>query len=96
MLNEKQIATLIRNGFKRWTKGSMDRLYIDALTVANEDSGLAAQISRSGSFEVQVSATKMYIDIKTGERVINYVTKDYSDRKDLKKAFDDVIDNILA
>lgn len=75
-LNEKQIAALEEKGFRRWTKGSMDRLYINAETLGLEVSSYKTgnvfsayyrgeKISNKRGSEM-VSA-KTYIDIETGE-----------------------------
>lgn len=75
-LNEKQIAALEEKGFRRWTKGSMDRLYINAETLGLEIERFKTgnvcsayyrgeKISNKRGSEM-VSA-KTYIDIETGE-----------------------------
>ena len=75
-LNEKQIAALEAVGFKRWTKGSMDRLYINAETL-----GLELDYYKSGNISGatyrgetishtrggEMKSAKTYIDIATGE-----------------------------
>lgn len=77
-LNEKQIAALEGKGFKRWTKGSMDRLYIDATEMGLEltyyktgnVSGATwqgEQISNSQGRAYKYAKT--YIDVATGEVV---------------------------
>lgn len=75
-LNEKQIAALEEKGFRRWTKGTMDRLYINAETM-----GLEIERRKSGSVSSAyyrgerisnnlgsaMAYAKTYIDIATGE-----------------------------
>lgn len=75
-LNEKQIAALEEKGFRRWTKGTMDRLYINAETL-----GLEIERRKSGSVSSAyyrgerisnnlgsaMAYAKTYIDIATGE-----------------------------
>lgn len=75
-LNEKQIAALEEKGFRRWTKGSMDRLYINAETL-----GLEIERFKTGNVcsayyrgekvsnkrGSEMAAAKTYIDIETGE-----------------------------
>lgn len=61
MLTETMIAKLESKGFKRWTKGTMDRLYIDASKL-NPGCGRYA------------SKVKTYIDVMTGELVSGYIT----------------------
>lgn len=75
MLNEKMIAKLESKGFKRWTKGSMDRLYINATTLGLECVYYKTGNVRDASFQgSSISnsrargflAAKTYIDIATG------------------------------
>lgn len=75
-LNEKQITALEDKGFKRWTKGNMDRLYINAETL-----GLELDYYKSGNISGatyrgetisnrrggEMKQAKTYIDIETGE-----------------------------
>jgi len=75
-LTEKQIAALEAAGFNRWTKGSMDRLYINADTL-----GLELDYYKSGNISGatyrgetishkrggEMKAAKTYIDVNTGE-----------------------------
>ena len=79
-MTDKQIAAYEAKGFNRWTKGSMDRLYINI-----ED--LGAEISYYGTGNVRSAkwrgedvsnadgrrllSTKVYIDIATGELNVN-------------------------
>ena len=77
-LNEMQIAALEEKGFRRWTKGTMDRLYINAETL-----GLDVERYKTGNVcsayyrgerishnrgSAMVNA-KTYIDIATGELI---------------------------
>lgn len=75
-LNDKQIAALEGKGFKRWTKGSMDRLYIDATEMGLEltyyktgnvssATWQGEQISNSQGRAYKYAKT--YIDVTTGE-----------------------------
>lgn len=75
-LTEKQIAALEAVGFNRWTKGTMDRLYINAETL-----GLELDYYKSGNISGasyrgetishkrggEMKAAKTYIDVATGE-----------------------------
>lgn len=75
-LSKKQIAALEEKGFRRWTKGNRDRLYINA-----EDLGLEVSTFKTGNVfsayyrgeEIsnkrgsEMRAAKTYIDIETGE-----------------------------
>ncbi|WP_196595471.1 MULTISPECIES: hypothetical protein [Pectinatus] len=91
MLNQKQIKNLESAGFERWTKGQDDRLYINAFDVVANDEGFQAQIGRSGRFEREIEATKVYIDIETEEIVIDYGFKGAFDRKDFKALVDALV-----
>lgn len=61
-LTEKQIARLESKGFKRWTKGDYDRLYLDASYFCTVN---MAEASRK--IRMTVNDSKSYIDVKTGE-----------------------------
>ncbi|WP_196602231.1 hypothetical protein [Pectinatus frisingensis] len=95
MLKEQQIKNLESAGFKRWTKGQNDRLYINAFDVIAEDEGFQAQISRSSKFEREIEATKVYVDVKTGETVIEYGFKSFSDHKEFKALVDNLVAEIV-
>ena len=76
MMTDEMISALEKKGFNRWTKGNMDRLYINAT-----DLGLDCDYYKTGNIkgadfcEERVSnsearrmkCAKIYIDIKTGE-----------------------------
>lgn len=71
MMNEKMIAKLESKGFRRWTKGGMDRLYVDCYALGLEDGRWATM----GGYDLshadtrRVKAAKTYIDVQTGELV---------------------------
>lgn len=76
MLNDKMIKKLEDAGFKRWTKGDYDRLYIDATACGLEyDTYKSGNISSatfngesiSNARAGRMKAMKMYVDIATGE-----------------------------
>lgn len=76
MLNEKMIKKFEDAGFKRWTKGGYDRLYIDATACGLEyDTYKSGNISSatfngeaiSNARAGRMKAMKMYVDIATGE-----------------------------
>jgi hypothetical protein len=87
MLDEKKIAELTGKGFSRWTKGNLDRLYINATQL-----GLVCSYYKTGNISGaefngdsisncqarRYKAAKTFIDIKT-EKV-------YSDYPTLKEA----------
>lgn len=87
MLTNEKIAELEAKGFKRWTKGNLDRLYINASQL-----GLVCSYYNTGNIRDaefngdsisncearRMKAAKTFIDIKTG-RV-------YSDNNTLKDA----------
>lgn len=87
MLTNEKIAELEAKGFKRWTKGNLDRLYINASQL-----GLVCSYYNTGNIRDaefnggsisncearRMKAAKTFVDIKTG-RV-------YSDNNTLKDA----------
>lgn len=90
MTNER-IAELERLGFKRWTKGNFDRLYINASAL-----GLDCDYYKTGNISGaefkgkhisncearRMKASKTFIDIKTG--------KLHSDNPTLLKAVEEL------
>lgn len=96
MLNEKMIAALEKKGFNRWTKGSMDRLYINATLLGLEleyykTGNISSaylngeRISNSRGYEYK--AAKTYIDIATG--------KVFSTKDALKDAAQEILDAVV-
>ena len=74
--NDAMIQKLEEAGFKRWTKGAHDRLYINATSLGLEYETYKSGSIRSATFngeEISNSragrmlAMKMYIDVATGE-----------------------------
>lgn len=75
MLPESKIAELIQKGFSRWTKGNLDRLYINAAQL-----GLVCDYYNTGNVKHaefrgaeisncearRMKAAKTFVDIKTG------------------------------
>ena len=86
-MTEERIAELEKMGFKRWTKGNMDRLYINAAQL-----GLVCEYYKTGNVRYaefqgngisncearRMKAAKTFVDIKTG--------KVYSDSTTLERA----------
>ena len=77
MLTEERIAELIEKGFKRWTKGNLDRLYINAAQLGlvcsyyNTGNICSAEFNGEHISNCQArryKAAKTFIDIKT-ERI---------------------------
>lgn len=75
-LTEKQILSYESRGFKRWTKGTMDRLYINCTQYGCEFgyyntgniSDAYFQGERVSNAEGRrFKATKVYVDVKTGK-----------------------------
>ena len=75
MLDERQIKTYEAKGFKRWTKGSMDRLYINVTDLGlevsyyktgNVSSARWCGESISNSDGRRFLASKVFVDVKTG------------------------------
>jgi hypothetical protein len=86
-LTEEKIARLEEKGFKRWTKGNMDRLYINAsmlglnceyYNTGNIRSAWFNGASISNCEARRMKAAKTYIDIKAGTV--------YGDNNSLKEA----------
>lgn len=75
MMSDKMIERLAAKGFNRWTKGNMDRMYINASQL-----GLACSYHSTGSIKNatfrgdsisncearRLKADKCYVDLKTG------------------------------
>lgn len=87
MITEERIEELTKKGFNRWTKGNMDRLYINAAQLGldctyyktGNISGADFQGCSISNCEARrMKAAKTYIDIKTG--------KVHSDNSTLEKA----------
>lgn len=75
------IAALEKKGFKRWTKGSMDRLYINPTSIGLEldfyKTGNVSYATLNGerisnSRGTAMKEAKCYIDIATGKCVSSY------------------------
>lgn len=74
--NDAMIQKLEEAGFKRWTKGAHDRLYINATSLGLEYETYKSGSIRSATFNGEeipnsragrMLAMKMYIDVTTGE-----------------------------
>lgn len=95
MLDEKKIAKLIEMGFKRWTKGGMDRMYINAAQL-----GLVCEYYKTGNIRnaefqgtgisnsegYRMKSARTFIDVKTEEV--------YSDNNTLKQAAIDLLESV--
>ena len=86
-LNENTIKSLEAKGFNRWTKGSMDRMYINCTSYGCKfDYYKTGNIERaffnderiSNSEGYRFKRTKAYIDVETGEINVQTAT-DYAD-----------------
>ena len=95
MLSEEIISRLEGRGFKRWTKGSMDRLYVSAAQLGLECTYYhTGNISRaqfngrsiSNSEARRFKGAKTYINVATGEAI--------SDYQDLKEAAQAILDEV--
>lgn len=93
MLNEAIIKALEDKGFKRWTKGTMDRMYINASTLGLECTYYNTGNIKSAEFRGErlsnadgrrYKAAKTYIDITTGAV--------HSDIQALKDAVQEILD----
>lgn len=75
-LTEEKITDLISKGFKRWTKCSMDRLYINAAQLGlvctfyktgNISSAEFNGVGISNSQARRMRASKTFVDVNTGK-----------------------------
>lgn len=94
-MESKMIEKLEAKGFKRWTKGNFDRLYVNA-----EDLGLECECYSGGniryaeldgekisnSWARELKKAKTFIDVKTGEI--------HSDSETLKEKVEEIIDQL--
>ena len=96
-MTEQQIQNLMAKGFKRWTKGNLDRLYINAtqlglvLTYYKTGNIRTAEFqgdSISNSEGGRMKAAKTFIDVKTGRA--------YSDNNTLKTAAEELMQKIIG
>lgn len=107
-MNDKQIAAYEAKGFNRWTKGSMDRLYINAT-----DLGLEVEYYKTGNVSSakwdgesisnadarRFNSSKVFVDINTGElHVQDRTTVDWHvfDQATLEDKAQALIDEIEA
>ena len=100
-LNEKQIAALEEKGFRRWTKGAMDRLYINAETL-----GLEIERRKSGSVSSAyyrgerisnnlgsaMAYAKTYIDIASGE----LTSGNWTLEQDARQLYEETLEALAA
>lgn len=98
-LNEKQIAALESKGFNRWTKGNMDRLYINATMLGLElDYYKTGNISSAYWKGERISNrqggnykyAKTYIDIATGKVISTIDTL----REEAETLMNEVLDEV--
>lgn len=92
MMNEARIAELTNKGFKRWQKGNMDRLYVNASALGLNCTYYNTGNVRSAEFQGnsisncearRMKAAKTYIDVPSG-RV-------YSDNYTLQQAVEELL-----
>ena len=83
-MSEEMVARYEANGFKRWTKGSMDRLYIDVTKLGLEleyyKTGNISQAHWCGSSISNANGyrfkdSKVYVDVATGELHVQDLTR---------------------
>ena len=96
-LTEKQIAAYEAKGFSRWTKGSIDRLYINAKDYGVTYDYYAGGKVSGGEFAGETfgamearrfASTKVFVDVKTGELSVTTGT-DYED--EIREAVEAII-----
>ena len=95
-MNEKMIAKLESKGFGRWTKGNMDRLYINAQYLGYEPETASAAAKLHGEYiskseARRVTGAKTYIDLKDDSLHSDGYWND-----DLKNAAQALIDEAAA
>lgn len=104
MLNDMTIKALEEKGFKRWTKGTMDRLYVNAdklgLDCCYNKSGrvLGATFNDehvSNTHASEMLTAKTYIDVLTGE-VHSIYAYTHAKCQTLLDAAQKILDEILA
>ena len=95
-LNETMVKALEDKGFKRWTKGTMDRLYINAETLGlkvdryntgNVCSAYYRNERISNTRGREMLYAKTYIDIATG----NLYSTDYTLEQDAQQLYDETM-----
>lgn len=88
MMSEETISRLEAKGFKRWQKGSLDRLYINAtdlgLVVSYYKTGNVSSATWQGERITNADArrlmgSKVWVDVSTGEL---HVRTDYDNGTD--------------
>ncbi len=96
-LTDDEIEALENNGFNRWTKGDMDRLYIKPTYLGldleyyksgNISSATFNGESISNSEGRRLNATKCYVDVVTRKVVC--------DNEELKQAAQELLDTVLG
>lgn len=99
MLNERIIKALEMKGFKRWTKGTMDRLYINAETLGLEldyykTGNICSAIYRgesiSNNMAREMKAAKTYVDITDG----TVHSTSWTLQKDVEIMLDDTMEEV--
>jgi hypothetical protein len=101
-ITETAIAKLETKGFNRWTRGSHDRLYINPQSYGCEFAYYNTGNIKHATFRGEdisnaegrrFKASKVYIDVKTGELHIQ-TTTDYED--EIRKAVEAIIAEVEA
>ena len=95
MLSEEEITALEEKGFRRWQKGMLDRLYINAAQLGLEysryNTGNISSAAFRGEYISNSQARRMlnaktYVDVESG-RV-------WSDEGTLKEAAEEIVSGI--
>ena len=104
-LTEKQIAAYEAKGFKRWTKGNFDRLYINTTKLGAEIDYYKTGNVRKATWQGEsvsnadgrrLLASKVFVDIKTGELHVNTSFSEPYDTESLEDAAKALITSIDA
>ena len=87
MMTDEMIYTLEQKGFNRWTKGNMDRLYINAAQLGLDCVYYNTGESISNSEARRMKCAKTDIDIKTG--------KAHSDNYTLQRKAEEIMNELI-
>lgn len=101
-LTKRQIKAYETNGFKRWTRGELDRLYINCTEYGCKFSHHKTGSIRSASFcgnpisnaeGYRFKATKVFVDVRTGEL---HITTNTSFEDEIRETVEAIIADIDA
>lgn len=94
-MTDAQIAKLEKAGFNHWTKGDYDRLYIKSWDVDGLDAHwrkIGEKLSYTKS--AAVSHSKIYVDVKSGEVVVQCEDAYYGDQ--IRGVVEEMVASVFA